>query len=47
MDKGYYLNLYGSAISVLTKSQSTIKMDKGYYIVGMCMLFTALSRNPQ
>ena len=31
MDKGYYLN-YRNIMRIVNWSQSTIKMDKGYYL---------------
>ncbi len=47
MDKGYYAYC-SDLIKVAAKSQSTIKMDKGYYMEGNAKTETrASSRNPQ
>ena len=46
MEKGYYLSL---PIQVVVKlsSQSTIKMEKGYYKLPVIVENETLSRNPQ
>ena len=48
MEKGYYSGVKNGTVKTLQKSQSTIKMEKGYYVVSFEEAkLLAECRNPQ
>ena len=46
MDKGYY-DVIVKCIKIPYRSQSTIKMDKGYYFNNNILIDVSRGRNPQ